>query len=87
MGQHIHIHVIPNSNENKAIVKNQRIVVKIKSKPVKGKANKELVNLLRKLTGRKVIILHGETAQDKVVDIEGLTEQDLKQILQNADSF
>jgi uncharacterized protein (TIGR00251 family) len=84
MGQHIHIRVIPNSNENKAIIKNQQIIIKIKSKPVKGKANLELIKFLKKFTKRKVTLVRGDSTQNKVLEIEGLTEQDLKEIIQKS---
>ena len=80
MGQHIHIHVIPNAGETRIGVRDNRITVWLKAKPEKGKANKEFLNFLKKLTKKKAHLVMGETSTDKVVEIEGLNEESFKEL-------
>jgi len=49
--------------------------VKLESKPEGGKANKELVSKLSKLTGHKITLVHGVTSKNKDIIIECTTEE------------
>lgn len=41
----------------------------VKSKPEKGKANAEIINLIRKEFGKKAIITGGKTSKKKIIEI------------------
>jgi uncharacterized protein (TIGR00251 family) len=60
--------------------------VRVKAPPVDGAANAALVQLLAKLVGvpkYKVTLVSGATARNKIVEIEGLSNDDLKNRLPN----
>ena len=66
----INIKVRPNSDEQSVEKLNEaNYIVKLKSKPEKGKANKELINLLRKHFKKQVRIVKGLTSKNKIVEI------------------
>ncbi len=67
----LRIRVKPSSNKNK-IVKMEDGVFKIwvKSAPEKGKANKELLKYLKKITGIHVKIASGLTSKNKTIEFE-----------------
>ncbi|HMK53652.1 MAG TPA: DUF167 family protein [Methanobacteriaceae archaeon] len=55
--------------------------VKIKSPPLKGKANKEIVKEFSKLTGRPVEIVSGLKSQMKTLRISGISKSDFIDIV------
>lgn len=42
----------------------------IKEKPVKGKANKELLKLLKKYFNKEVEIVSGESSKNKIINVQ-----------------
>ena len=56
--------------------------VKLKSPPLKGKANKEIVKEFSKLTGRKVIIVSGLKSHQKIVKISNIGKKDFMKIIE-----
>ncbi len=66
------IHVKPNSKEQKIIQENDNLVVSLKSPPIKGKANKELLKLIKKkinIPDMNVCLLSGLQNRDKIIQI------------------
>lgn len=65
--------VIPRSSETKVVAENCNFIkVKLKSAPVKGKANEELIKFLAKKYGvskSRIEIVKGLTAKEKLVKI------------------
>lgn len=59
--------------------------VKVAAPPSKGKANKELIDFLSKCLGiskNRLDIIKGQTSRNKIVAIEGLSqEESLKRLL------
>ena len=54
--------------------------VKVVAPPVKGQANRELVDFLSRRLGvarSRVVIVQGNTARDKVVAISGLSREEI----------
>ncbi len=84
-GVTIECRVTPRASRN-AIkgVREGVLEVSLGSPPVEGRANKALVEFLSRLLGvRKsaISIVGGERSRNKVVLIEGLSEDDVKRIL------
>jgi uncharacterized protein (TIGR00251 family) len=80
----IAIRVIPNASRTRCEERNEDGVYKIRIQavPEKGKANKALVQFLAKQLGvprNKVTLVSGETARNKRVRIEGLTDREIEQ--------
>ena len=66
----IKIKVKPNSSQEKIEkISDEEYEVWIKEKPVDGKANIELLKLLKKYFGREVKIKSGFTSRRKIVEI------------------
>lgn len=68
-------------------VHNGKLKVATTAAPEKGKANKAICTFLAKRLGiprRSLEIIHGATAQDKVLLVRDMTASDLKERLRNA---
>ncbi|AEC51177.1 hypothetical protein PNA2_0260 [Pyrococcus sp. NA2] len=59
----------------------KRIRISVKAPPVKGKANRELVNFLQGLLNAEVILVRGETSREKELLIKGLKVEEVKRKL------
>lgn len=64
------IRVIPNSKEESVIEDDGVIIVKVRAKAEKNKANMAVVKLLEKYYGKRVRIVYGMKSKDKMVEIE-----------------
>jgi uncharacterized protein (TIGR00251 family) len=65
----INVKVKPNSREQVVEKKDSEYTVKLKSVPEDGKANIELLKLLKKYFGREVKIKSGFTSRKKRVEV------------------
>ena len=67
----IKIKLHPSSSQEKIeeIVKDKEYEVWIKEKPIDGKANEELVKVLKKYFKKQVKIVHGLKSREKIVEI------------------
>lgn len=68
----LHIKLHPNSSQEKIkeIEKDKEYEVWIKEKPIDGKANEELIKILKKNFKKNVKIVSGFTSRKKIVDIQ-----------------
>lgn len=68
----ISIKLHPNSSQEKIkeITKDKEYEVWIKEKPINGKANEELVRVLKKYFKKQVEIISGFTSRKKIVEID-----------------
>ncbi len=78
-GVYILIDVTPGSSRSRIEYNEWRkiISVKVRSPPKGGKANSELVELFRKILGRKVEIVKGQTSSQKVLFVQGATVEEV----------
>ena len=70
------IRVRPKANRSAVEVDGDRVTVRVTAAPENGKANEAVVALLAKKLGvakRRVSILRGQKAPDKIVQIDDLT--------------
>ena len=49
----------------------KRLVIRVRSPPLEGKANKEVEDLLFKVTGSPASVISGHTSRQKTVFLEG----------------
>ncbi len=78
------IHVQPKAKKNSIEGIDEwrgRLKVKIKTPPVDGKANKEVVKFFSKLLGAEVEIVKGETSREKDLLVRGLGAEDVRRKL------
>ena len=82
---HIKVKVLPRSSTNQIIGKEGDLFkVKLTSPPVEGKANKALIAILAKELGigkGRIEIISGERSRLKSVQISGLSQEEITQIL------
>ena len=75
------VRVCPNAARNEVVdVTDGVYLVKVSAPPVKGKANKELVAFLSRLLGvskSQVNIIKGYTSRNKVIALDGLSQEDI----------
>jgi len=53
----------------------KRLIVRVKAPPLDGRANKEIQELFRKVTGCKSEIIRGQTSRQKTVYVAGDPEK------------
>lgn len=74
-GASLRIHLSPGSSAREVTgVKNEALAVRLRARPVEGKANKELIRFIAELLGAppsSIRILFGATSRDKTLLITG----------------
>jgi uncharacterized protein (TIGR00251 family) len=81
----LRIHVVPNAKiENVVGEHGGAIKIKLRAPAVAGKANAALVDFLAKrlkVPVRRIVLLRGHKSRDKLVRIDGLSEEELRRRL------
>jgi len=80
------VRVVPNKSESRIIDTSDdgTIRIEVKSQPIEGKANKELIKFLAKLLSvneNQVIILRGANSRNKLIKIESIEKARILDIL------
>ena len=82
----IQIHVQPKSSQAKIVLESGTIRVWVNAPPVDGEANDAVVKLFSKtlrVAKSKISIIRGESSREKTLRIEGITEKELVERLNN----
>ncbi|TFG27822.1 MAG: DUF167 domain-containing protein [Promethearchaeota archaeon] len=80
----LHLNIKPNSKKVDIVENDQHLIVSLISKPVKNKANKELINILRKklhISSTQIKILAGLKSTTKIIQIDFLEKTNEKEII------
>ena len=81
----IRVHVIPNAKIDKVVGEHgDAIKVKLRAPAVEGKANAALRRCLAEklsIPQRAIILERGERSRDKVIHIDGLSEEEVRSLL------
>lgn len=81
----IRVHAQPNAPKNQIVgIHGDALKIKIHAPPEDGRANAELCEYLAKLAGvakSRVTLVSGHSSRAKVVEIEGVSLDDLKAVL------
>ena len=81
----ISLQVHPNAARNEVVDFTGGVLqVRIAAPPVKGKANRELINFLSKMLGVSqgaLAIIKGHTSRIKVITVDGLSQEEVIQRL------
>jgi uncharacterized protein (TIGR00251 family) len=90
----LRFHIVPNAKQNKVMGEHGvAIKIKLRAPAVEGQANAALRSYLAELlqiSEREIVLKHGEKSREKLIRIEGLTEEELRRRLRAAfetDSF
>ncbi|MFC1992960.1 DUF167 domain-containing protein [Chloroflexota bacterium] len=78
----------PNAARNEVVGFIDRVLqIKISSPPIKNKANKELIAFLSQIldiSKSRIIILKGHNSKNKVIAVQGLSQEELEKRLLSA---
>jgi uncharacterized protein (TIGR00251 family) len=78
----LRIHVVPNAKVDKVVREHGgAIKIKLRASAVEGKANAALISFLAErlnVPARTIVLLRGHKSRDKLVRIDGLSEQELR---------
>uniref|UniRef100_A0A7C4UGL6 DUF167 domain-containing protein n=1 Tax=candidate division WOR-3 bacterium TaxID=2052148 RepID=A0A7C4UGL6_UNCW3 len=77
----LEIKVVTNADREDVKMRNDMLVVYIKEKPIKGRANKRLLKFLKEKTGYDVKIVRGERTNIKLIEFPCEKEKFLEGIL------
>ena len=80
----IHVRVIPRSSKNLIEWEEGGLKVHVTAPPVDGAANKALIALLAQSLAvhkRNIQIVHGTTGRSKIVEITGISAEDIEKII------
>jgi len=86
----ISLRVQPNAPRNEVLGFTEGVLrIKVAAPPVKGKANQEMVGFLSKVLGvarSSLAIVAGHTSRNKIIDINGLSQEEISRRLTAASS-
>ena len=74
----LEFHVKPQSRENKLVIEEDALILHIKASPVKGKANKAIIEFLSKLfkvAKSQISILTGTKSKSKMISVSELNQE------------
>jgi uncharacterized protein (TIGR00251 family) len=81
----LRVHVVPNAKIDKVVGKHGgAIKIKLCAQAVEGKANAALITFLTerlKVPARTIVVLRGQKSRDKVIQIDGMSEDELRRQL------
>jgi len=76
------IHIVPNGKIDKVVGEHGgAIKIMLRAPAVKGKANAALITFLAerlKVPARRIVLARGHKSRDKLVRIDGLSEEDIR---------
>jgi uncharacterized protein (TIGR00251 family) len=80
----LHVNIKPNSKKQEIIDNDEFLTILIQAKPIKNKANIELINLLKKklnISSNQIKILTGLKSSNKSIQIEFLEKTEKQSII------
>jgi uncharacterized protein (TIGR00251 family) len=81
----IQVHIVPNAKIDKVVGEHgDAIKIKLRAPAVEGKANTALRCFLAEeldIPQRAITLLHGQRSRDKVIRIDGLSEEAIRRFL------
>ena len=84
----LRFHVVPNARTNKIMGEHRAAIkIKLRAPAVEGKANAALRSFLAgelKISERAIVLERGQKSRDKLIRIEGLSEEDARRRLLGA---
>ena len=85
----LQVHVVPNAKSDSVVGEyGGAVKIKLRAPAVEGEANAALVRFLAeqlKLPRRTIVLRRGQKSRDKVVQIHGLSEEDVRSRLRERD--
>jgi uncharacterized protein len=79
------VHVVPNAKSDAVAGEHgDAIKIKLRAPAMEGKANAALIEFLAerlKIPARQIVLVRGQKSRDKIVRIDGLSEEDAQRRL------
>lgn len=83
------VHVVPNAKVDSVVGEHAGAIrIKLRAPPVEAKANAALIRFLAeqlKLPRHSIVLERGQKSRDKVIRIDGLTEEDVRTRIRERD--
>lgn len=73
----LHLSIKPNSKMQRITTNGKYLTISLQSKPIKNKANKELINLIKKkleISSNRIEIISGSKSSTKIIKLHFLGE-------------
>ncbi len=81
----LRFHIVPNAKQNKVIgTRGAAIKIKLRAPAVEGKANAALRSFLAEelnISARRITLTRGQKSREKLICIDGLSEEDVRRCL------
>ena len=81
----LRVHLVPNAKIDKVVGGHGgAIKIKLRAPAVEGKANAALITFLAerlKVPARQIVLVRGQKSRDKVIRIDGFSEEDIRRRL------
>ena len=81
----LRFHIVPNAKQNKVVGEHGgAIKIKLRAPAVDGKANTALRSFLAEalqISEREIVLERGQKSREKLIRIEGLSEEELRRCL------
>ena len=81
----LRIHVVPSARSDSVVgIHGDAIKIKLRAPAVEGKANAALIRFLAeqmKLPQHAILLQRGHNSRDKLIRVEGLTQEDVRRCL------
>ena len=81
----LRFHIVPNAKQNKVMGEHgSAIKIKLRAPALEGKANAALRSFLAeelKISERRIVLERGQKSREKVIRIDGLSEEDVRRRL------
>jgi Uncharacterized conserved protein len=78
----LHVHVVPNAKIDKVVGEHGgAIKIKLRAPAFEGKANSGLISFLAdelNISQRAIVLEHGQKSRQKLIRIDGLTEEEVR---------
>ncbi|MCF2138571.1 MAG: DUF167 domain-containing protein [Candidatus Lokiarchaeota archaeon] len=75
----LEVHVKPNARQDQIILSNSELQITVKTPPLKGKANKAVIDILSKsfnIPKRNIILRHGQSSTTKIFEFDNISTKD-----------
>ena len=81
----LRVHLVPNAKSDKVVGEHGGAMkIKLRAPAVEGKANAALISFLAerlKVPARTIVLVRGQKSRDKLIRIDDLSEQDVREQL------
>ncbi|WP_457556493.1 DUF167 domain-containing protein [Candidatus Harpocratesius sp.] len=74
----LEVHVKPNASQDQIIISNSELLITVRSPPLKGKANKSVIDVLSKsfnIPKKDIFLRHGQSSTTKIFELVNISTE------------